>query len=359
MGEGAAGARRAGGYRRPEGRGARRALRVTLPLVLVFGIALPAAVLAGQVGTLTTFTAGGAIRAAEFNANFQALVTAIDDNYARILANLASIGNLGQLQTTAKGDLVSALNEVRLGTTGPQGPAGPQGPTGPQGATGLQGPAGATTFAAMTDKLTDANVDAGTLGGDRLAAGTVNGDRLAPASVQGDRLVDGSVSAAKLATRTRVVFRAEDAVLDADGPGGSTFVPAERSTLAQTIPALTFDVGETVLFYGIVPADYQGGSLTVELVWAADFVSAPPTWSWAVACASLTNVSTHAAPDPTTFVTGGSATAGNGRVETATVPLPGVSLPDPGRPFCLVVKRGADVALGGVHLLAVVVRESN
>ena len=60
-------------------------------------------------------------------------------------------------------------------------------------------------------------------------------------------------------------------VLDADG-AGSTFVPAERSTLAQTIPALTFDVGETVLFYGVVPADYQGGSLTVELVWAATFV---------------------------------------------------------------------------------------
>src|SRR5690606_23766530 len=139
------------------------------------------------------------------------------------------------------------------------------------GPAGGQGPAGPTTFAAMTDKLTDANVDVGTLGGDRLAAGSVNGDRLAagpvdgdrlaagtvdgdrlaPASVDGDRLVDGSVSAAKLATRTRIVFRPDDAVLDADGPG-STFTPAERSTLSATIPALTFDVGETVLFYGIV-----------------------------------------------------------------------------------------------------------
>src|SRR5690606_20287086 len=104
---------------------------------------------------------------------------------------------------------------------------------------------------------------------------------------------------------------------------------------------------------------YQGGSVTVELVWAADAVSGPPTWSWAVACAPVTNVSTHTAPDPTTFVTGGSATARNGSVEVATVPLTGVNLPAAGRPFCLVVKRGTDQnLLIGVHLLAVVVRES-
>lgn len=81
---------------------------------------------AAAVGSLPTFASGQPIRAADFNNAFSALRTAIDDNNARI-------GNLSVLNTTAKSDLVSAINEVRstagTGQTGAQGPQGPAGPT--------------------------------------------------------------------------------------------------------------------------------------------------------------------------------------------------------------------------------------
>lgn len=70
-----------------------------------------------------TFTAGTPAVAAQVNANFSAVKTAVDDNDARITTNAAAIA----------GTLV-----------GPQGPAGPQGATGPAGSTGATGPTGAT-----------------------------------------------------------------------------------------------------------------------------------------------------------------------------------------------------------------------
>lgn len=104
-------------------------------LVAALGPALAAGVLvvgfgphvrAAPVGSLPTFASGQPIRASDFNSAFSTLRTAIDDNNTRI-------GNLTTLNTTAKGDLVSAINEVRqtagTGQTGPQGPQGPAGPT--------------------------------------------------------------------------------------------------------------------------------------------------------------------------------------------------------------------------------------
>jgi hypothetical protein len=69
-------------------------------------LAVPVSVIGSQVGTLITFQAGTTIKAADVNANFQAVATAIDDNDKRI-------GDLTQLQTTAKTNLVAAVNEVK------------------------------------------------------------------------------------------------------------------------------------------------------------------------------------------------------------------------------------------------------
>jgi hypothetical protein len=93
--------------------------------------AVPLVLMASPVPALTQFQAGQSIRAADFNANFQAIKTSVDDNDRRI-------GNLSTLQTSNKSDLVVALNEVRsAGVPGSQGPAGATGPAGPTGPTRL------------------------------------------------------------------------------------------------------------------------------------------------------------------------------------------------------------------------------
>jgi hypothetical protein len=65
---------------------------------LVLALLLAAPVQAGEVGGLTSFTAGTRAVAAEVNANFTAVKTAVDDNHARIDSHAAAIANL----TTAK-----------------------------------------------------------------------------------------------------------------------------------------------------------------------------------------------------------------------------------------------------------------
>ena len=82
------------------------------------------------------FTAGTPARAAEVNANFDALETAIDENASDILS----------IPTGPQGDVGP---QGIQGDTGPQGiqgllgPQGLQGGIGPQGPQGEQGPAGA------------------------------------------------------------------------------------------------------------------------------------------------------------------------------------------------------------------------
>jgi hypothetical protein len=76
------------------------------------GVALAAAALAvcvplyaSQVGTLIRFSPGQVIRSSDMNSNFTALEVAINDTDNKC-------GNVTTLTTTAKGDLVSAVNEV-------------------------------------------------------------------------------------------------------------------------------------------------------------------------------------------------------------------------------------------------------
>ena len=73
-----------------------------------------------QTQVPNTFQAGQPARAAEVNANFDALEAAIDAN-------------------------ATAITQIPAGPEGPQGPPGPEGvmgPTGPQGPQGLEGPQG-------------------------------------------------------------------------------------------------------------------------------------------------------------------------------------------------------------------------
>lgn len=76
-----------------------------------------------QTQVPNNFQAGQPARAAEVNANFDTLETAIDQNAADILA-------------------ISAGSQGPVGPPGPPGPQGPQGPQGTQGIPGMPGPQG-------------------------------------------------------------------------------------------------------------------------------------------------------------------------------------------------------------------------
>ena len=79
-----------------------------------------------------TFQDGGIIEAEEFNANFDALESAIDNIPAGPEGPQGPQGDPGPAGP--------------VGPAGPIGPAGPQGEQGPEGPQGPQGPAGASGF---------------------------------------------------------------------------------------------------------------------------------------------------------------------------------------------------------------------
>jgi hypothetical protein len=92
-----------------------------------FGIALMAVSLGAIAGTVivpNTFTAGTPAKAADVNANFSAVATAVN----------ASAENIATLQTTVK--------NMPAGPQGPAGTPGTNGSAGAQGPQGAQGPAG-------------------------------------------------------------------------------------------------------------------------------------------------------------------------------------------------------------------------
>lgn len=104
----------------------RRGIRFLAVVMVALFAAYGVSAYASQVGSLVTFSAGQPIRAADFNQNFTALQTAINDNDTRI-------GTLSGLQTSAKTSVVAACNELfnKPGVTGPTGATGPTGPAGP------------------------------------------------------------------------------------------------------------------------------------------------------------------------------------------------------------------------------------
>jgi hypothetical protein len=119
---------------------------------LALGVVFSAASAAGfaQVAVPNTFTPGTPAKAADVNANFNAVVSGINTNKTAISA----------LQTQIK--------SIPAGPAGPQGPQGPQGiqgpvgvpgvpgvpgPPGPKGATGATGPTGGLTVVDSTGKV--------------------------------------------------------------------------------------------------------------------------------------------------------------------------------------------------------------
>lgn len=66
------------------------------------------------------------------------------------------------------------------------------------------------------------------------------------------------------------LFHAQDGV-----PPASTYATGDRiaggSTPAESVPVLDFDQGsdEFIDFYGVLPATYSGGGLTITLMWSA------------------------------------------------------------------------------------------
>jgi hypothetical protein len=84
---------------------------------------------AGDVTIPNTFVSGTPAKAADVNANFSAVATAVNGTAADVTA----------LQSAVK-----AIPAGAQGPTGPQGPIGPTGATGTSGPAGLQGPPGPT-----------------------------------------------------------------------------------------------------------------------------------------------------------------------------------------------------------------------
>jgi hypothetical protein len=96
-------------------------------------VAIAFSATAGNVTVPNTFTAGTPAKAADVNANFSAVATAVN----------ASAQDIATLQTAVKNTPAGPQGPPGIqGTTGAQGPLGPTGPAGPQGQQGLQGPAG-------------------------------------------------------------------------------------------------------------------------------------------------------------------------------------------------------------------------
>jgi hypothetical protein len=170
----------------------RRAFRATLALAAAVAVAYPVWLYASPVGALITFKPGQVIRAADVNSNFQTIADAVDDNDSRI-------GNLATLQTTAKTDLVSAVNEVKTQGVSVGAPLTGSGTS----ASPLTiGTANGTTTGALTatdwttfnSKLTTVATDAtltgnGTTGSNLSVRGVASGT-IRPAGVAGQLFFD-------------------------------------------------------------------------------------------------------------------------------------------------------------------------
>jgi hypothetical protein len=91
---------------------------------------------AGTVAIPNTFVAGTPAKAADVNANFSAVATAVNGSAADVAALQIAV------KATPAGPQGPAGPAGANGATGPVGPAGPPGATGSQGPSGAPGPAG-------------------------------------------------------------------------------------------------------------------------------------------------------------------------------------------------------------------------
>ncbi len=164
--------------------------------------------------------------------------------------------------------LVAVLFLAMVGCSGSDGDAGQVGPAGPPGAQGSAGAPGATTFAGMTDQLSNANVADNSISGAKLSDRSLSGAKLSLGSVASDLLQDGAVTAAKLANgaidSSKVAAGAIGATQIAFGAVGSDQLQAGSVTAAavgfRTIQLVSPDA--MALLFGAT-REIRGSSVSV------------------------------------------------------------------------------------------------
>ena len=158
--------------------------------------------LAGTVTIPNTFTAGTAAQAAQVNANFSAIDTAVDDNAADISANTTAIGTKqnrvsGSCPTgqsirviNADGTVQCENDDVGTGITGV---------TAGSGLTG-GGTSGTVTLSVATGGITGSHIATGTITASDIATGGIIGADIASSTITGTHIASGSIGGSDIAT---------------------------------------------------------------------------------------------------------------------------------------------------------------
>lgn len=255
---------------------------------------------------------------------------------------------------------------------GQQGEAGPKGDTGATGPMGAMGAPGSTTFAGMTDKLTNANVDDGTLDGAKLMDATVTKAKLGLGAVGTEQLEDGGVTSAKLAMASvgsaqlqpRSVRPEHMAFWATVSCSPTAMMPADGATSvvrSNLVPAVRFPDAMNSRAYCQVtlPNDVVGQDFAVQLYWATESVaSGAVSWN---AVLTATPPGTDLATAVATTLASSEPVGGAGVVQS-TFSQANIFGAGSGVPVAIVIERdgqaSADTAAGAADLLGVVISQT-